>query len=130
VNPIPIPNQYGVYLELVYCNFPEMAVVVERPLLKLNRHDPAFILTCKFSYLKYISLSRRVKRFDFGCADVDRICTQLATVDWCALFLDLGIDDFIGLFLSTTVLTRRTGSPGLIKSFVIWTTSGLNHTHA
>jgi hypothetical protein len=33
------------------------------------------------------------------------------------------VNVLIVLFLSTTVLTRRTGSPGLIKSFVIWTTS-------
>jgi hypothetical protein len=61
-------------------------------------HHPAFILTRKISYLKYISLGRRVKRFDFGRADVDRICTQMAVVDWCALFLDLGIDDCVEKF--------------------------------
>jgi hypothetical protein len=72
----PIPNQYSVYRYLVYCSFPEMVGVgiAEKPLLRLNRHHPAFILTCKISYLKYISLDRRVKRFDFGRADVDRIC--------------------------------------------------------
>jgi hypothetical protein len=65
-----------------------------------------------------------VKRFDFGRADVDGIA-QLAAVDWYALFLGLGIDDcfeklnvLIVLFLSTKVLTRRTGSTGWIKSFV------------
>jgi hypothetical protein len=26
----PIPNQYGVYLDLVYCNFSEMVGVAER----------------------------------------------------------------------------------------------------
>jgi hypothetical protein len=84
----PIPNQYGVYLDLVYCNFPELigVGVAEKPLLRLDRHHPAFILTCKISYLKYISLGRRVKRFDFSRADVDGICVQLAAVDWCALF--------------------------------------------
>jgi hypothetical protein len=30
--------------------------VSERPLLRSDRHHPAFILTCKISYLKYISL--------------------------------------------------------------------------
>jgi hypothetical protein len=39
------------------------------------------------------------------------------------------VNDLIVLLLSTTALTRRTSSPGLIKSFVIWTTSGLNHTN-
>jgi hypothetical protein len=61
------------------------------PLLRLDRHHPAFILTCKISYLKYISLDRRVKRFDSGRADVDKVCAELTAVDWYALFLDLGI---------------------------------------
>jgi hypothetical protein len=39
-----------------------------------------------------------VKRFDFGCADVDGICAQLAAVDWCALFSDLGLDDCVEKF--------------------------------
>jgi hypothetical protein len=73
-----------------------------------------------------------VKRFDFSRADVDGICAQLVAVDWCALFPDLGIDDCVEKFyiiarerfdrfvpFYTTVLTRRTGNPGLIKSFVI-----------
>jgi hypothetical protein len=49
----PIPNQYGVYQDLLHCNFPEMlgVNVAERPLLRLNRHHLAFILTCKISYL-------------------------------------------------------------------------------
>jgi hypothetical protein len=83
----PIPNQYVVYLDLVYCNFPE------RPFSRLDRHHPAFILTCKTSYLKYISLGRRVKRFDFG-----GISAQLVALDGCALFLDLGIDNCIEKF--------------------------------
>jgi hypothetical protein len=59
----PIPYQYGVYLDLVYCNIPEMVGVdvAEKPLLRFDRHHPAFILT-KISYLKYIALGRRVKR--------------------------------------------------------------------
>jgi hypothetical protein len=53
----PIPNRYGVYLDFVYCNFPEMVgvSVAERPFLRLERHHPAFILTYKISYLKYFS---------------------------------------------------------------------------
>jgi hypothetical protein len=77
-----IPNQYGVYLDLAR----HMCIAIFLKWLVL------LILTCKISYLKYFSLGRRVKRFDFGRADVDQICTQLAAVDWCALFLDLGID--------------------------------------
>jgi hypothetical protein len=49
---------------------------------------PALILTCKISCLKYISLGRRVKRIDFGRADVYGVCAQLAAVDWRDLFLD------------------------------------------
>jgi hypothetical protein len=96
----------------MYRNFPEMVGVgvAQRPLLRLDRYHPAFILTCKISYLKYISLGRRVKRIDFGRADLDGICAQLAAVGLvCFLFSD------IVLFLFTTVLTRRTSSPGLIK---------------
>jgi hypothetical protein len=46
-----IPHQYNVYLDLVYCNFPEMVgvIVAKRPLLRLERHHPAFILTCNIS---------------------------------------------------------------------------------
>jgi hypothetical protein len=39
-----------------------------------------------------------VKRFDFGRADVDVIFAQLAVVDWCALFSDLGIHDCVEKF--------------------------------
>jgi hypothetical protein len=65
-----------VYLDFVYCNFPEMVgvSVAQRPLLILERHHLAFILTCKISYLKYISLGRQVKLFDFGLADEGGIC--------------------------------------------------------
>jgi hypothetical protein len=67
-------------------------------------------------------------------ADEDEICAQLAVVDWYALFLGLGFKIFFGnlliaLLFSTTELIRRTGNPGLIKTFVIWTTSRLNHTN-
>jgi hypothetical protein len=40
--------------------------VSKRPLLRLDKHHSAFILTYKISYLKYNSLGRRVKRFDFS----------------------------------------------------------------
>jgi hypothetical protein len=39
-----------------------------------------------------------VKRFDFGRANVDGFCAQLAAVDWCALLSDLGIDDCVEKF--------------------------------
>jgi hypothetical protein len=70
----------------MYRNFPEMVGVgvAERPLLRLDRYHPAFILlTCKISYLKYISLGRRVKRFDFGRADLD--AWNLCTIGRCGL---------------------------------------------
>jgi hypothetical protein len=43
----PIPNQYGVYLDFVYCNVLEMVGVnvAEKRLLRLDRHHPGFILT-------------------------------------------------------------------------------------
>jgi hypothetical protein len=72
--------------------------VAERPLLRLDRHHPAFILTCNISYLKYVSLGRRVKRFGFGHDEVDGICAQFAAVDWCASFSDLCIDGCIEKF--------------------------------
>jgi hypothetical protein len=44
----PIPNQYGVYLDLVYCNFPEMVDVnvAEKPLLRLDRHQFILVHMC------------------------------------------------------------------------------------
>jgi hypothetical protein len=45
-----------------------------------------------------------VKQFDFSRADVDGICAQLAAVDWCALYLDLGIDDCVEKFY---IITRE-----------------------
>jgi hypothetical protein len=43
-----IPNQYGVYLDLVYCNFPEMVGVgvAERSLLRLGMY--------RLKYAQYI----------------------------------------------------------------------------
>jgi hypothetical protein len=55
-------------------------------------------LTCNIHYLKYISLGRRVKQFDFNRADVDRSCAHLAALDWFVLFADLGIDDCVEKF--------------------------------
>jgi hypothetical protein len=52
------------------------------PLLKSDRHYPAFVLTCDIEYLKYVSMCKRVSRFDFGKADVGRIILQLSAVDW------------------------------------------------
>lgn len=41
-----VPNQYGVFLDLMFCNFPELLSVriANESLLKLDRHHPAFIL--------------------------------------------------------------------------------------
>jgi hypothetical protein len=68
-----IPNQYGVYLDLIFFNNPPILRVseAETPMLKLDRHHPAFVLTCDIEYLKYVSMCKRVSRFDFGKADVD-----------------------------------------------------------
>jgi hypothetical protein len=51
----PIPNQYGVYLDLVYCNFPKMVGVgvAESSLLRLDRHLPALILVV-LTYIEFV----------------------------------------------------------------------------
>jgi hypothetical protein len=53
---IYIPNQQGVYLDLIFFNNPSMLRVsgAETPLLKLDLHHPAFVLTCDIEYLKYV----------------------------------------------------------------------------
>jgi hypothetical protein len=51
-------------------------------LLKLDRHHPAFFLTCDIEYFKYVSMCMHVSRFDFGKADVDKMILPLAVVDW------------------------------------------------
>jgi hypothetical protein len=70
-----IPNQYDVYLNLIFFNNPPMLRVSEAkaPLLKLDRHHPAFVLTCDIEYLKCVSMCRRVSHFELGKADVDRM---------------------------------------------------------
>jgi hypothetical protein len=44
----PIANQYGVFLNLVFFNFPEILHVAQvgDPILRLDQHHPAFDLTC------------------------------------------------------------------------------------
>jgi hypothetical protein len=54
----------------------------ETPLVKLDRHHLAFVLTCEIEYLKYVSMCKRVSRFDFSKADVDGMILQLSAVDW------------------------------------------------
>jgi hypothetical protein len=51
----PIPNQYGVYLDLVYCNFPNMVGVgvAESSLLRLDGHLPALILVV-LTYIEFV----------------------------------------------------------------------------
>jgi hypothetical protein len=41
-----------VYLDLVYCSFPEMVGVnvAERPLLRFDWYHPEYILICKIRY--------------------------------------------------------------------------------
>jgi hypothetical protein len=97
----------------VYCNFPEIVGVnvAKRRLLRLNGHHIAFILTCKISYLIYISLGRRLKRFDFGrrwnlCKIGRRGLVCFVSRSWLTIVLK-------------SFIFRITGSPGLIKSFVI-----------
>jgi hypothetical protein len=79
-----IPNQYDVYLDLIFFNNPSMLRVseAETSLLKLDRHHLAFLLTCNIEYLGYVSMCRRVSRFDFCKPDVDKMILQLSAVDW------------------------------------------------
>jgi hypothetical protein len=83
-----------------------------------------------------------VKRFDFGRADVDGICVQLAAVDWCVLFSDLGIiDDCVEKFYIIVrecfdrsdsfyySVDSENRQPWFDKEHIIWTKSGLNHTN-
>jgi hypothetical protein len=62
----PIVNQYGVFLDLVFFNFPGMFHVAQAgaPVLRLNRNHRAFVLTCNVQFLRYISMSKRISRFD------------------------------------------------------------------
>jgi hypothetical protein len=73
----------------VFCRFfffsnPYMLRVseAETPLLKLDRPHPAFVWACDIEYLKYVSMCRRVSRFDFGKTDVDGMILQLSAVEW------------------------------------------------
>jgi hypothetical protein len=79
-----IPNQYGVYLDLIFFNNPSMLRVfeAETPLLKLDWHHPAFVLTYDIEYFKYVSMCKRFSHFHFGKADVDEMILQLSAVDW------------------------------------------------
>jgi hypothetical protein len=69
--------------DLIFFNNPSMLRVSEAKtlLLKLDRHHLAFVLTCDIEYLKYVTMSKRVSRFDFGKADDGGMILQLS-VDW------------------------------------------------
>ncbi len=94
------PNQYGVFLDLVYSNSPDLVniTLTDEPLLKLDRHHPAFILTCEVQNLKYTAPSNRIDRFDFKRAKIDRIVEHLGQILWPSLFLDNDIETCVSLF--------------------------------
>jgi len=77
-----IPNQYGVYLDLVFFNNPSMLTIreAETPILTLDRHHPAFVLDLKIEYLKYATLSNHVSRFNFKKANMEAISSKLLSV--------------------------------------------------
>ena len=99
----PIANQYGVYLDLVFCNFPGMlqVAVSDDPILKLDRHHPAFVLTCDVQYLKCTTMSKRISRFNFKKADVDAMINNLSRVDWSNMFLVNDIEACVTNFYDT-----------------------------
>jgi Reverse transcriptase (RNA-dependent DNA polymerase) len=95
-----IANQNGVFLDLVFCNSPGMLQVAlsDDPVLKLDRHHPAFVLTCEVQYLKYTTMSKRISRFNFKKADVDAMTEYLSHVSWSNLFLVNDIDACVANF--------------------------------
>jgi hypothetical protein len=50
----PIANQYGVFLDFVFFNFPGMLHVAQAgdPILTLDQHHPAFVLTCDAQFFE------------------------------------------------------------------------------
>jgi Reverse transcriptase (RNA-dependent DNA polymerase) len=96
----PFANQYGVFLDLVFYNFPGMLQVAlsDDPILKLDRHHPAFVLTCEVQYLKYTTMSKRISRFDFKKADVDAMTEYLSHINWSDLFAVNDIDTCVAKF--------------------------------
>jgi hypothetical protein len=69
----PFANRNGIFLDIVFSNNPDMLQVdvSDCPILGLDRHHPAFVLTCEVQYLKCTSMSKRISRFDFKRANVD-----------------------------------------------------------
>jgi hypothetical protein len=96
----PHANQYGVFLDLVFFNNPDMlqVSVSDCPLLSLDRHHPAFVLTCDVQYLKYSSMSKRISRFDFKKANAEAMIESLSHVDWLNLFAVNDIDMCVAKF--------------------------------
>jgi hypothetical protein len=86
-----IPNQYGVYLDLIfYSNTSTLRVSG----VKIRPAAPSRDI----EYLKYVSMCRRVSRFDFGEADVDGIILQLSAVEWSDFVRGDCVDGFVQIF--------------------------------
>jgi hypothetical protein len=68
------------------------------PILKLDRHHLAFVLTCNISYLKYTTMSRRISRFNFKKADADAMIEYFSHVRWTDLFPDNDLDAYVANF--------------------------------
>jgi hypothetical protein len=96
----PIANQNGVFLDVVFFNFTGMLHVAQAgdPILSLDRHHPAFVLTCNAQYLRYTSKSKCITRSDFKRADIDAMIMHLTIVHWYDIFLVNDIETCVGQF--------------------------------
>jgi hypothetical protein len=95
-----ILNQYGVYLDLIFFNNPSMLRVskAETPVLIIDWHHPAFVLTYDIEYFKYVSMCKHFSHFYFGKADVDGMIFQLSAVDWSDLLEGDCVDECVQKF--------------------------------
>jgi hypothetical protein len=96
----PIAKQYGVFLDLVFINFPGMFNVAQAddPILRLDQYRPAFVLTCDVQYFRYTSMSKRISRFNFKKADIDAMISHLFVVNRPGVFLINDIETCVGQF--------------------------------
>lgn len=79
---INIPNIYGNFLDLMFCNHPNVDVkVCPQPLLKLDLPHPAFECCFKLNNSVIPPLCDYFY-LNFKLADFDQICACLSFVDW------------------------------------------------
>lgn len=96
----PYPNQYGVFLDLVFSNS-SFDVAIETsgaPLLKLDRHHHAYEILVDIAACRYEPCSLDVERYKFACADCESISQELNLIDWAGLFSCKKVDQCVDLF--------------------------------